>query len=133
MSTIGSAFDYLLTILLWLAAVLQFAAVRDRTIFDTRRGEAYRWLLCAASVGLAFRFTFELLDMGILTVPWHSEAALIFMALGLIGSAMELLLRRPLEGKWPHRRASDWVPAESNGDLSQVTETRRHEDSAPQT
>lgn len=122
----GSVFDYILTGLLWFAAMLQFAAIRDRTIYDTHRGEAYRWLLCAASVGLAFRFSFEMLDLGTLTVPWHSQVSLTLLAMGLIGTAAEQLFRRPIEGKAPHRRSSDWVPMSARGEMTEVQETRRH-------
>lgn len=98
------AADYLLTILLWLAAVLQIAVLRDRSLPETRQGEAYRWLVAVGILGLAGRFTFVLIDTGDLLVPVYSLVPIALLALGTIGLALEKF--RPARH---NRRAQDLI------------------------
>jgi hypothetical protein len=105
--------DYVLTVLLWLASLLQLAVVRDWTVRDTRRGEAFRWCLCIGLAGLALRFTFVLIDVGALEVPLRSMVAMQLIAIGVIGLAAEQILTRPVREDPPHRRASDWAPLDA--------------------
>ena len=77
--------------MLWLAAIMQFAVVRDRTIYDSRRGTSHRWLIVGGLTGLAARFSYLVIDVGYLPIPWPTLASMALFALGSIGLAMEKL------------------------------------------
>lgn len=96
-------FDYLVTALLWVAAVMQAAVIRDRTIEESRFVDSCRWLIVAGLIGIAGRFTFVLMDTGDIRLPPFSLAALGCLCVGLIGAPLERLTRPPLR-----RRSTDW-------------------------
>lgn len=98
----GAAFDWAVTVLLWLAALLQLAVLRDHSLPESRLADASRWVLQVALVGLAGRFTVVLVDVGDLLVPAYSLAPVGLLALALIGLTLDRLRR-------PHfaRRATD--------------------------
>ena len=99
------AADYLVTGLLWLAALLQIAVLRDRSICESRQAEACRWLVATGIAGLAARFTFLLVDDGQLSIPLHSVASIALLGLGVLGRALEQLRKPRLA-----RRAGDDLP-----------------------
>jgi hypothetical protein len=109
------AADYAVTALLWLAAVLQIAVLRDRGLPETRQAEAYRWLVAAAMLGLAGRFTFVLLDTGDLLVPVYSLIPLALLALGTIGLGLEKFRRVPHTRRAEDIVTSDWPEISAPG------------------
>ncbi|MES2958510.1 MAG: hypothetical protein V4792_09990 [Pseudomonadota bacterium] len=113
MTAIG---HYGLAGLLWIAALLQFAMIRDWTVTDSKIGLSARWVLCAGLSGLAARFSFVLWDEGMLKVPFSSALSMTFIALGLIVMSLERIVTQPKPG-CPGRRTSDHVPI---GDLRHV-------------
>ena len=103
----GVALDVLVTVLLWLAALLQTAVLRDRSIRETRQADASRWLVATGIAGLAVRFTFLLVERGDLAVAPYGLLPVALVAVGSIGLGLEQL-RRPRG----HRRAEDLPPHE---------------------
>lgn len=96
-------FSSLFVAMLWLAAIMQFAVVRDRTIYDSRLGTSHRWLVVGGLTGLAMRFSYLVIDVGYLPVPWQTLASVSLFALGSIGLGMEKLFGgKPFQG--PDRR-----------------------------
>lgn len=87
------ALDYLVTVLIWITALLQVAVLRDRSLPETRFAESCRWLVVAGLVGVALRFTFVLGDVVDIRLPPFSLASLGFLCLGLLGGAVEKLMR----------------------------------------
>lgn len=105
MSNVGVGyvvFDVLVTGLLWVAAVLQIAVLRDRSVNESRFAESCRWLITAGVTGIALRFTFVLYDAGDIRLPPFSLSCLAVLAVGLIGRPLEQLMLSP-----PHRRFDD--------------------------
>jgi hypothetical protein len=102
------AADYIVTAVLWLAAVLQIAVLRDRSLPETRQSEAYRWLIFAGLLGLAVRFTFVLIDTGDLLVPVYSLIPVGLLALGAIGLGLEKFRRVPHTRRRDDLVTSDW-------------------------
>jgi len=98
-------FDYSVTVLLWLAVVLQAAVLRDRSIRETRFAESCRWLITAGVCGIALRFTFVLWDRGDISLPPFSLVSLALVCVGLLGRSLEELMRDPRR-----RRADDQTP-----------------------
>lgn len=106
MSSIGNGylvFDYIVTALLWLAAVMQAAMVRDRSISESAFADSCRWLIVAGITGIAARFTFVLMDTGDIRLPPVSLASLGLLCVGLIGHPLERLTRPDRR-----RRSTDW-------------------------
>lgn len=98
-SGIGYVFlDVVVTALLWIAAVLQAAVIRDRSIVETGFATSCRWLVVAGVGGLALRFTFVLYDHGDINLPPFSFSSLAILCVGLIGQPLERLMLPP------HRR-----------------------------
>ena len=102
-------FDYIVTLLLWLAVLMQAAARRDHSICETVFAESCRWLILAGVLGIALRFTFVLYDSGDINLSPIGMASLGVMAIGLIGRPLEQLMREP-----DHRRFDD-APILSRG------------------
>lgn len=98
------AFDVAVTVLLWLAVLLQVAVIRDRSICETPLAASCRWLIVAGVAGIALRFSFVLVDRGDVNLPPFSLASLGVLAVGLIGRPLEQLMRPRMQ-----RRSSDWV------------------------
>lgn len=101
------AVDVAVTLLLWLAVLLQVAVLRDRSICETHFAASCRWLVVAGVCGIAARFTFVLIDRGDIQLPPFSLASLSVLAVGLIGRPLERLMRP--NGR---RRATDWQAPE---------------------
>jgi hypothetical protein len=80
--------SYLVTALLVLAALLQVAVIRDRSIYITRAAMSARWLVAAGLLGLATRFAFFIHDEGELALPLYALASIGAVAFGLV--ALEL-------------------------------------------
>lgn len=99
------ALDYAVTALLWLAVLAQVAVIRDRSIAETRYAEACRCLIAAGLAGIALRFSFVLSDVGDVRLPPLSLASLALLCVGVIGRALEQLMRAP-----GRRRLTDNVP-----------------------
>jgi hypothetical protein len=98
--------DYAVTVLLWLAVLLQVAVLRDRSICETHFALSCRWLVTAGVAGIALRFSFVLSESGDVQLPPFSLASLAVLAVGLIGRPLELLMTPKR-----HRRHSDlWRP-----------------------
>lgn len=95
-------FDYLITALLWLAAVMQAAVIRDQSIAETRFVDSCRWLIAAGVAGIAARFTFVLMDTGDIRLPPFSLVSLGLLSVGLIGAPLEKITRPP-----QRRRSTD--------------------------
>lgn len=87
------AWDYFVTVLLWIAAVLQIAVLRDRTIAESPQADACRWLIAAGLAGLAMRMSFILYDTGDVKASPFTLASVGMIALGCIGRPLELLMR----------------------------------------
>lgn len=85
--------DYIVTALLWIAALLHLAVLRDLSIRESIATEANRWLLVGGLALLALRFTFVLSDRGHLLVPPVSLLGIALITVGAIGAAMEQLRR----------------------------------------
>ena len=96
-------FDWLITALLWVAAVMQAAVIRDRSIAETRFMDSCRWLIVAGLAGIAARFTFVLMESGDVRLPPFSLLSLGLLCIGLIGPPIEKLTRPP-----QRRRSTDW-------------------------
>ena len=96
--------DYGVTVLLWVAAIMQAAVVRDRSIYKSRFAESCRWLIVAGTTGVAARFTALLVDYGDLTLSGYTLAAIAAVAIGMTGLAMERLMMPPRK-----RRSTDWA------------------------
>ena len=96
-------FDYLIMALLWLAAVMQAAVIRDRSIAETRFVDSCRWLIVAGLAGIAARFTFVLIDTGDIRLPPFSLVSLGLLCVGLIGAPLEKLTSPP-----QRRRSTDF-------------------------
>lgn len=101
--------DYAITLLLWLAVLLQVAVLRDRTICETHFATSCRWLVVAGVCGIAARFTFVLVDSGDVNLSPFGMASLGVLSVGLIGRPLELLMTPRL-----HRRHSDWAPLDDD-------------------
>ena len=100
-------FSSLFVAMLWLAAIMQFAVVRDRTIYDSRRGTSHRWLIVVGLTGLALRFSYLVFDVGYLPIPWPTLVSIALLALGCIGLGMEKLFdSNLLHGQTGHGRSS---------------------------
>lgn len=97
--------DYLVTALLWLAVLVQVAVIRDRSIAETRYAEACRCLVAAGLGGIALRFSFVLHDVGDVRLPPFSLVSLALLCLGVIGQALDQLMRAPRK-----RRLTDIMP-----------------------
>lgn len=97
-------FDYSVTVLMWLSAILQLAVIRDRSLPETRHAEACRWLVAAGVAGLALRLSFVLYDTGDIRLPPFSLASLMLISIGLIGRSLEQIMHQPHQ-----RRVSDQV------------------------
>jgi hypothetical protein len=100
----GVIFDVMVTGLLWLAALLQLAVVRDETLPESRTADAARWIVAVGLCGMALRFTFVLIDTGDILVPPYSLLPVALIALGMIALAMDRLRRPRFK-----RRAEDHV------------------------
>lgn len=96
-------FDYIVTALLWFAALMQAAVLRDRTVCESSYADSCRWLIVAGLVGIAARFTFVLVDVGDIRLPPFSLASLAVLCVGLIGHPLERLTRPDRR-----RRSTDW-------------------------
>ncbi len=80
-------------LLLALAVLLQFALIRDKSVIDSVRAEACRWLMTAGFVGVASR-VFDLVWTGdIQYVPWHPLGAIAMVALASVGLSFDRLMR----------------------------------------
>ena len=95
--------DYGVTVLLWMAAIMQAAVVRDRSIYKSHFAESCRWLIVAGTTGVAARFTALLVDYGDLTLSGYTLAAIAAVAIGMTGVALERLMMPPYR-----RRSTDW-------------------------
>lgn len=104
----GVALDIAVTLLLWVAAVLQFAVLRDQSLPESRTADAARWLVASGIAGLAMRFTFVLIDTGDILVPPYSLIPVALVALGTIALALDRL-RRP---RFARRAGDDIDPSQ---------------------
>lgn len=77
--------SYVVTLTLWIAAILQLAVIRDKTIYVTRASASSRWLICAGLVGFAGRFSFFIYDHGQLDVPLYALLSIECVGIGLVG------------------------------------------------
>lgn len=97
-------FDIGVTVLLWLAVLMQVAVIRDRSICESSLGHSCRWLVTAGMAGIALRFSFVLAERGDINLPPFSLISLALLSIGLIGRPIEQLMS-PKHG----RRSSDWM------------------------
>lgn len=76
--------SYVVTLTLWVAAILQLAVIRDKTIYVTRASASSRWVICGGLVGFAGRFSFFIYDHGQLDVPLYALLSIGCIGIGLI-------------------------------------------------
>ena len=86
---------YILLVVLWLAALLQFAVIRDRSLTESQFSESGRALLAAGLAGLALRFSFLIFDKGSLGLPMHSVISLLLIGLGAFIVALGRIITAP--------------------------------------
>ena len=77
--------------LLWIAALVQVAVVRDRSIYDSHRGVSHRWIVVGGLTSLALLASFKVWDTGRLTIAWPTLLSMGMLAVGLIGLGLEKL------------------------------------------
>lgn len=106
--------DYLVTAMLFVAALLQIAVIRDHTIYVTRAAASSRWILSAGLLGLCVRFAYVIYDHGRLELPLHSLLSIGGIALGLIG--LEL----------PRFAPFHFMDTRPGADESDLPQDRRH-------
>lgn len=106
--------SYVVTLILWLAGLLQLAVILDRTIHLSRASTSSRWVISAGMFGLAGRFTYYILDHGQLAVPLHSLLSIGCIGIGLI--SLEL-------PRFAHFHFMDTQPGQLIDDIPQ---DRRH-------
>ncbi len=80
-------------LLLVLAVVLQFALIRDRSIVDSVRAGACRWLVTAGQAGVAVRMGELLLSGDIEFARWNSIGAVALWSIGTVGLSLDRLMR----------------------------------------
>lgn len=86
---------YLLVGVLWIAALLQLAVIRDRSLPESSFCESGRVLLTAGIAGLALRFSYVLVDQGALNLPLHSLVSLLMSSLGAAVVALGRIIAAP--------------------------------------
>lgn len=91
----GVWMHYLLLVVLWSAAILQFAVIRDKTLVESQFSESGRALLAAGLAGLALRFSYLIFDKGTLGIPMHSVISLLLIALGAFIVALGRIITGP--------------------------------------
>lgn len=91
-----SVVDVVLIVVMWLAALMQLAVVRDPLIVESDTSAASRRVLAIGLAAMATRFMFVLFGDGDFKVPFEARVGLGLIAFGALGLAIERLWLRPI-------------------------------------